>query len=155
MPEGKTIRQIANEIGVSKQAVQKRIAKEPLHTSVQRYIETVSGTQYISTKGIKLIKSAFYKPDQQTISDNQPTPTDMVLSMLKEQIGEKDKQIATLHRLLEQQNGLVLANKKIILQLTGEQADNPAPASSEDEPPPVVEEQVPRFFDRLKYLFGM
>jgi len=54
----KTIRQIANEIGVSKQAVYKRV-KGSLHTVVAPYAHTVDGVVYISDKGEKLIVKAF------------------------------------------------------------------------------------------------
>ena len=39
----KTIRQIADEIGVSKQAVFKKIKREPLSTSLQGLTATVDG----------------------------------------------------------------------------------------------------------------
>lgn len=55
----KTIKQIADEIGVSKQAIQKRISREPLYTRIQPYISTKQGTKYIEDIGENLIKSAF------------------------------------------------------------------------------------------------
>lgn len=57
----KTIKQIADEIGVSKQAVQKRLAREPLYTSIQPYVYTQNGVKYIEVVGENLIKSAFSK----------------------------------------------------------------------------------------------
>lgn len=57
----KTIRQIADELGVSKQAVQKRLAREPLYTSIQPYVYTQNGVKYIEVVGENLIKSAFSK----------------------------------------------------------------------------------------------
>lgn len=59
----KTIRQIADELGVSKQAVQKRLSREPLCTSVAPYISTIGGAKYIDVVGENLIKSAFYGSD--------------------------------------------------------------------------------------------
>ena len=47
----KTIKQIAEEIGVSKQAVQKRIAREPLCTHLCPHIQTENGTKYIDDTG--------------------------------------------------------------------------------------------------------
>ncbi len=60
----KTIRQIADEIGVSKQAVFKKIKQEPLSTSLQRFISTaVDGRLMVEVDGEKLIKQAFeHKP---------------------------------------------------------------------------------------------
>ena len=55
----KTIRQIAEELGVSKQAVQKRMSRKPLCTSIQMYISTVHGVKYIDDVGETIIKMAF------------------------------------------------------------------------------------------------
>lgn len=64
----KTIKQIADELGVSKQAVQKRLSREPLYTSVAPYISTVSGVKYIEVVGEKIIKSAFSKSGVDSLS---------------------------------------------------------------------------------------
>ncbi len=56
----KTIRQIADEIGVSKQAVFKKIKREPLSTSLQGLTATVDGKlRMVEVDGEKLIKQAF------------------------------------------------------------------------------------------------
>ena len=52
----KTIRQIADEIGVSKQAVFKKIKREPLSTSLQGLTATVDGRLMVEVDGEKLIK---------------------------------------------------------------------------------------------------
>jgi len=54
----KTIRQIADEIGVSKQTVYKRF-KGKLHTVCAPYAHTVNGVLYVEEKGEKLIKQDF------------------------------------------------------------------------------------------------
>ena len=59
----KTIRQIANEIGVSKQAVFKKMKCEPLSTSLQGLTTTVDGKLMVSVDGEKLIKQAFFKDE--------------------------------------------------------------------------------------------
>lgn len=109
----KTIREIADELGVSKQAVQKRISREPLYTSIQPYIDIVDGTKYIQDDGIKLIKSAFNKNDVYTssidvhvdksIDKNNSVHNDVyttitiTIDTLKEQLSVKDKQINDLN----------------------------------------------------------
>ena len=65
----KTIKQIADELGVTKQAVQKRLSREPLYTSIQPYISTIGTTKYIETAGEALIKSAFQNNDRQPSND--------------------------------------------------------------------------------------
>ncbi len=70
----KTIRQIADEIGVSKQAVFKKIKREPLSTSLQGLTETVDGRLMVEVDGEKLIKQAFSEIAPST-TDNQLTGT--------------------------------------------------------------------------------
>jgi len=110
----KTIKQIADEIGVSKQAIQKRISKEPLYTVIQEYISIVDSTKYIDVDGETLIKSA-YKKSRQIVADNihanQPTTAENeVYSILREtidtlrkQLEVKDKQIDDLTQTIREQ----------------------------------------------------
>lgn len=68
----KTIKEIADEIGVSKQAIFKRIKREPLSTSLQGLMVTVDGRLMVTVDGEKLIKQAFSGGESST-SDNQLT----------------------------------------------------------------------------------
>lgn len=62
----KTIKEIAEEIGVSKQAVFKKIKKEPLSTEIGNFISTVDGKILVSVGGEKLIKQAFRRKQKAT-----------------------------------------------------------------------------------------
>lgn len=127
---GKTIKEIADEIGVSKQAVQKRMSREPLYTRIQPYISTVGGTKYIAYIGENLIKSTFSENDRQPVANNQPTtmyiPVDSdVYSVWKEtidtlklqlevkdnQLAEKDKQIGELTATVKAQAESINADR--------------------------------------------
>lgn len=55
----KTIREIADEIGVSKQAVFKKINRQPLSTELMGLTATVDGRLMVSVDGEKLIRQAF------------------------------------------------------------------------------------------------
>ena len=55
----KTIKQIADEIGVSKQAVYKKIKQEPLSTNLQDMLSTVDNKLTVSIDGENAIKQAF------------------------------------------------------------------------------------------------
>lgn len=55
----KTIREIADEIGVSKQAVFKKINRQPLSTELMGLMATVGGRLMVSVDGERLIKRAF------------------------------------------------------------------------------------------------
>lgn len=57
----KTIKEIAEEIGVSKQAVFKKINQVPLSTEIEKFISTVDGKKLVSVDGENLIKQAFQR----------------------------------------------------------------------------------------------
>ena len=59
----KTIRQIADELGVSKQAVYKRF-KGKLHTVCAPYAHTEQGVLYLEEQGETLIKQDFLQDDR-------------------------------------------------------------------------------------------
>lgn len=129
----KTVKQIAEELGVSKQAIhQKRKSKE-LSTALQPFTSTVDGVVYISVDGEKLIKQAFLKNDRKQINgrlsstvDGSFTPSftppeDGEVAFLRSQVErlqaelekerehnrEKDKQLLdTLNKLAESQAAL-------------------------------------------------
>lgn len=132
----KTIKEIAEELGVSKQAVFKKIKKEPLSTSLQQFISTVDGVVYISVDGAKLVAEAFNKDSPSTVVDNQPSTNHQLVydqliatlqenqELLRKEIEEKNKQIQQLQKLLEQQQLLLdqqqhlnLLDKNKILQI--------------------------------------
>lgn len=68
----KTIKQIADEIGVSKQAVQQKIKKEPLATSLKELSATVDGVIHINIDGQTLIKSTFTKKETESKLPESP-----------------------------------------------------------------------------------
>ena len=129
----KTVKQIADELGVSKQAVhQKRKSKE-LSTALQPFTSTVDGVVYISVDGENLIKQAFLKNDRKQVDDKLSStvdgsftpsftpPEDSEVVFLRGQVEklqaelekerehnrEKDKQLLeTLNKLAESQAAL-------------------------------------------------
>ena len=113
----KTIRQIADEIGVSKQAIFKKIRREPLSTSLQGLTATVDGRLMVEVDGEKLIKRAFSEIKPST-TDNQLTgvvdgastkneektvAVDGVISVLQATIDTLQGQLEVKDRQLEQQ----------------------------------------------------
>ena len=60
----KTIKQIADELGVTKQAVHQKRKSKALSTALKPFTETVDGVVYISVDGENLIKQAFLKNDR-------------------------------------------------------------------------------------------
>jgi len=83
----KTIKQIANEIGVTKTALQKRIAREPLYTQLSPHVTIHGITKYIDEYGETIIKTAFDGVDR-SIDMGIPTgiaTVDTLLSLVSEQ----------------------------------------------------------------------
>jgi len=93
----KTIKQLSEEIGVSKTAIRKRLTPE-----VQTmFAETVCGVIYISLEGEKYIKSTFSKKMPETkfaeVCGNQfahvSDDVSVLIAMLKSELEAKNKQI--------------------------------------------------------------
>lgn len=106
----KTVRQIAEEIGVSKQAVFKKMKREPLSTGLRGLTATVDGRLMVSVDGETLIKSAFLPIERST--DHQPvdglvdapsTGVDGVISVLQATINTLQGQLEVKDRQIEQQ----------------------------------------------------
>ena len=77
MPNGKTIRQIADEIGVTRQAVYQKIkSNKSAVKRLQLYTFTVDSTKYYTSDGEKLIKSLF--SDKQAVNKGVNVSTDSV-----------------------------------------------------------------------------
>lgn len=126
----KTIKQIADEIGVSKQAVHQKRKSKALSTALQPFTTTVDGIVYISVDGEKLIKQAFAREDRKQECkqerkqvDGLFTPETVLYDMLKRELEIKNKQIEELNerlaesqKLLNQQQQLnAIAEQKIKL----------------------------------------
>ena len=107
----KTISQIAAEIGVSKQAVHKKIKQEPLSTNLHELMTTKGKTVYISVDGENLIKQAFCNFAASTTSTNSTTvSTNMVdditaqfISSLQAQLDALTEQNRDLREQLNQE----------------------------------------------------
>jgi len=138
----KTVAEIAAEIGVSKQAVHKKIKRQPLSISLQQFTSTNGNTLMIDNDGIILIKQAFQIKivnenvnQSSTKSSTVDTLVDGELieilkknmAVLQEQLKVKDKQIgeltATIKNLSESINAanknelaetIIDGNKKLI-----------------------------------------
>lgn len=97
----KTIAEIATDIGVSRQAVHKKIKQEPLSISLQKFISTKGNTVYIEFEGEKLIKSAFSKLKPSTkIVDEMTT---QFIESLQEQIKSLTEQNKDFREQLNQE----------------------------------------------------
>ena len=113
----KTIKQIADEIGVSKQAVYKRY-KGKLHTVCAPYAHTVQGVLYLSEQAETLIKQDFLQNDcsngahtersigavqEQSQEAGVVAVLQATIDTLQGQLSVKDQQIEELNARLPEQ----------------------------------------------------
>ena len=119
----KTIRQIADEIGVSKQAVYKRY-KGKLHTVCAPYAHTEQGVLYLSEQAETLIKQDFLKDDrsngahtersigavpEQSQEAGVVAVLQATIDVLQGQRAVKDRQIEELNARLAEVSSALLA----------------------------------------------
>jgi len=95
----KTIKEIADEIGVTKQAIFYRIGKPPLLQALKPLVSRENGVLMVSNEAEKLIKQAFdvhstaQKPSKfEKVTELLYGTTDALIAQLE----QKDKQIADL-----------------------------------------------------------
>lgn len=150
----KTIKELADELGVSKDKVKYQARKLPSKLTTKK-----SGVTYLNKEAIAIIKQNLVGSYNQV--ENDVLPTELLIKQLKksnELLSEKDKQIEKLQdsqkmfqKLLDQQQILTLqANKKIEqleIQLSTEEIppDHPSKKSNAD----VAPEKSKGFFSRL------
>lgn len=98
----KTIRQIADELGVSKQAVYKRF-KGKLHTVCAPYAHTEQGVLYLEEQGETIIKQDFLQ-DKRSIGAHTDTHTERSNGAVLGQ-GQDDGLIAVLQATIDTLQG--------------------------------------------------
>jgi len=130
----KTIKQIADEVGVSKQAIRNQIAKLGLQSSLQK-----NGNQFaIDEEQEMAIVQSFEKISQsenakqtQSNSQTENDPLCVVVSVLQEQLRVKDEQIAKLTDTIKAQAQSINADRHnelagtLQMQLTDGETDKP------------------------------
>lgn len=117
-----TVKQIAEELGVTKQAVRQRIKRNPeLRSAFEQHSRTENGTVYIDEQGVEIIRAAYSKDmtgnKGGNVTENNGNKRDNVaensgnaeliavlqktVDMLTEQVTQKDKQINELSEMLK------------------------------------------------------
>ena len=122
----KTIKELADEIGVSKQAVWQKIKKES-SIDLRQFTSKKGNTVYVDVDGQKVIKNAFFnktstKKRQQKVFvgdnvnnsvDDNPEGNEEIL-FLRNLVSELQSEKKDLHKLLDQQQRLALQDKKLL-----------------------------------------
>lgn len=128
----KTIKELADEIGVSKQAVWQKIKKES-SIDLRQFTSKKGNTVYVDVDGQKVIKNAFFnktstKKRQQKVFvddnvnnsvDGNPEGNEEIL-FLRNLVSELQSEKKDLHKLLDQQQRLALQDKKVLEEYKSE-----------------------------------
>ena len=159
-----SVRELSEELGISRQAVYKRISQLPKSSQPKK----IDGVYKLTAPIIDLIRNFEDVSTEETTYDNQMVVTmetrinelKEVQKKLYEQLDQKDKQLHQFQTLLDQQQRLTLQTNKQIEQLQLESTTNTEENTSqknnvvsssateeqtEKEPPQVKK----RFFSRL------
>jgi len=113
----KTIKELSEEIGVSKVAVQKKIERLNIKNKMVR-----DGNRWLVPDELeKSIKLAFnkYDTDNQTGNNRQENEniTQTLVSMLQKELEEKNKQIEKLQTIINQEQQLRMVTEQKLLAL--------------------------------------
>ena len=127
----KTIRELADELGVSKQAIWQKI-KRDASINLRQFTSTKGNTVYVNVDGQKIIKSMF-KNDSSTkerqhkddVDDNQKDDVDAKneVKFLRNLVSEIQSEKKELHKLLDQQQRLALQDKQLLEEYRAEIKD--------------------------------
>ena len=118
----KTIRELADELGVSKQAIWQKI-KRDTSVDLRQFTSTKGNTVYVNVDGQKTIKSMFSNDSstkdrqyENRIDDNKKDSVDDQdeVKFLRNLVSEIQSEKKELHKLLDQQQQLALQDKKLL-----------------------------------------
>lgn len=128
----KTIKELADEFNVSKQAVRKRLTEEFRANHVETVTSNGVKTLVVTYTGYMLLKQHFTTSnatgnDKVTDTSNTTTGDLSVVKILEQQLFVKDKQlenkdsqISQMQNLLDQQQRLALQDKKLLEEYKSE-----------------------------------
>lgn len=122
----KTIKQIADELGVSKQAVFYRLRKPPLSNALQSLTTKIDGVLMVDFDGETLIKQAFLESAVKGFGDKESSKENAVfdgeivqllrdnITILQEQLKVKDEQLTAAQEALKAEQLLHADTKKML-----------------------------------------
>ena len=127
----KTIRELSDELGVSKQAIWQKI-KRDASIDLRQFTSTKGNTVYVDVDGQKAIKSMFsndsstrYRQQKDDVDDNKKDAVDEQdeVKFLRNLVSEIQSEKKELHKLLDQQQRLALQDKKLLEEYKAEIKD--------------------------------
>jgi hypothetical protein len=160
----KTMKQVADEIGVTKDALRKRISREPLKSNIEPNTEIKDGTKYINSAGVDVIKKAYLSvadnptdvPTTNRINPNKKdmdNPTDIPTDVLrlidnlrtdhKAELEVKNKQIEELNARLAEVTELANISQRLHAGTLQQQLIGSPPIEGETAPADERECEAP------------
>ena len=127
----KTIRELADELGVSKQAIWQKI-KRDASIDLRQFTSTKGNTVYVDVDGQKAIKAMFsndsstrYRQQKDDVDDNKKNAVDGQdeVKFLRNLVSEFQSEKKELHKLLDQQQRLALQDKQLLEEYKAEIKD--------------------------------
>lgn len=127
----KTIRELADELGVSKQAIWQKI-KRDASIDLRQFTSTKGNTVYVDVDGQKAIKAMFskdsstrYRQQKDDVDDNKKNAVDGQdeVKFLRNLVSEIQSEKKELHKLLDQQQRLALQDKQLLEEYKAEIKD--------------------------------
>ena len=127
----KTIRELADELGVSKQAIWQKI-KRDASIDLRQFTSTKGNTVYVDVDGQKAIKAMFsndsstrYRQQKDAVDDNKKDAVDEQdeVKFLRNLVSEIQSEKKELHKLLDQQQRLALQDKQLLEEYKAEIKD--------------------------------
>ena len=120
----KTIKELADELGVSKQTIRNKIDKDFREKFVQTIKIKGNNTLVINNAGYSLLKKTLQNDTAQTklicFLEEQLDKKEQQLSVKDKQLENKDTQISQMQNLLDQQQRLALQDKKLLEEYKSE-----------------------------------
>lgn len=116
-----TIKELADELGVSKDKIKYRVGKLP-----SNYLVKKNGVTYLKSEGIQAICEQVGENSPVNFLGNYPpfTQYDKVvdllekeLDVLRKQLKEKDKQLEQAHKLIDQEQQLRMVTEQKLMLL--------------------------------------
>lgn len=127
----KTIRELADELGVSKQAIWQKIKRDS-SIDLRQFTSTKGNTVYVDVDGQKAIKAMFsndsstrYRQQKDDVDDNKKDAVDEQdeVKFLRNLVSEIQSEKKELHKLLDQQQRLALQDKQLLEEYKAEIKD--------------------------------
>ena len=142
----KTIKEIADELGVSKTTIRNKMTADFREKWVQTLTAKGVQTLVITEEGVNVLKSMFSSENQTAnlganLTENQFAPNEDFKAELK----AKNEQIEKLQKLLDQSQQLLLSEQKKSQLLIENQTPKPEVAREWQEKQEVLENQISHY----------